>query len=593
MTFAAGLTLVVIAGALLLMMADVATPDVILLGGLVLLALAGVLEPGRAVQGFANEGMLTVAALFVVAAGLRETGAVSLMAGPMLGRPKTERGAIARLVFPVMAASSMLNNTAIVATLLPAVHDWSRRLGVPSSRLLMPLSFAAILGGTVTLVGTSTNLVVAGLVLDSLASRQDLAPLGMFDITPLGLVVALVGGTLLVVLGPWLLPDRRPAVDSHDDLRRYTMEVEIPRGSRLSGRTVEEAGLRHLPGAFLMEIVRDGHVLAAVDATAHLADGDRLVFVGDVDAMVDLQRMPGLAAAGKEASALEGSREDRHIVEAVVAHRNPLVGQTIREGGFRSRYHAVVIAVAHSGERVGGRIGDIELHPGDVLLLEAHPDFVSAQRTRTDFYLVSSVDGATPPRFDRAPLAFAVLVGLVVCVTAGWVSTVLGSLVAAGLMVLGRCCTAEEARRSLDLQVLVAIAAALGIGAAMHESGLDRALADLAVTAGADSPIAALVVVYLLTVCVTELVTNNAAAVLAYPVALAMADQVDANPTGFVMAVMIGASASFLTPIGYQTNLMIYNVGGYRPLDYPRVGLPLSLAVGACTIGLVPVLWPL
>jgi di/tricarboxylate transporter len=589
----AALTLLVVLGALLLMMSDLASPDVVLLGGVVVLTAAGVITPARAVAGFANEGMLTVAALFVVAAGLRETGAVSMLTARLLGRPATLRGALARLVAPTMFASSVLNNTAVVATLLPAVHDWSRRLGVAPSRLLLPLSYAAILGGVVTLVGTSTNLVVAGLVKAELGNRTDLVEIGMFDMTPLGLAIAVGGGLVMVALGPWLLPDRAAAVSSTDDPRRYTMELMVTPTSRLAGRSIEDAGLRNLPGAFLMEIVRDGNVIPAVDAEVPLSEGDRLIFVGDVDAMVDLQRMPGLAAAPGQAFALAGNRIDRQIVEAVVAHRNPLLGRTIREGEFRSRYHAVVIAVSHAGERVGGRIGDIELHAGDVLLLEAHPNFVTEQRTRTDFYLVSSVEGATPPRYGRAQLALVILVLLVACNALGLANILVASSIGAGAMVLTRCCTVEEARRSLDLQVLVAIAAAFGLGAAMQSSGLDALIADAAVSAGAGSPIAALIAVYIVTALVTEVVTNNAAAVLAFPVALALADKVDANPMGFVFTVMMAASASFLTPIGYQTNLMVYNVGGYKAIDYPRAGLPLSVVAFTATIGLVPVLWPL
>ncbi|MCB9678917.1 MAG: SLC13 family permease [Alphaproteobacteria bacterium] len=575
------------------MMANVASPELVLLGGVVILTAAGVLTPEQAFAGFANPGMLTIAGLFVVAAGLRETGAVTAWTARLLGRPASERGALARLVFPVLAASSVLNNTTVVATLLPAVHDWSRRIGVSPARLLMPLSFASILGGTITLIGTSTNLVVAGLVEQMAPDHAGLVPLGMFDVTPVGLLVAAAGGLVLVLVGPLALPDRRPPVSLEDDPREYTMEVLVPARSRLVGLTVEDAGLRHLPGAFLIEIVRENGVVTAVDGTRRLSAGDRLVFVGDVAAMVDLQRLPGLAAAPDQVFKLDGDRRTRRIVEAVVSPRNPLVGQTIRDGGFRSRYQAVVIAVARAGERVAGRIGDIVLEAGDVLLLEAQGGFVDSQRSRSEFVLASSVDGATPPRFERAPAAAAILVALVACITAGALPPVVAAFVGAGAMVLFGCCTVDEARRSLDLTVLVAIAAAFGIGAAMQVTGLDAAIAGLALAAGADQPLLALFVVYVMTVALTELVTNNAAAVLALPVALALAERTGAQPMGFVIAVMIAASASFLSPIGYQTNLMVLNAGGYRPLDYPRLGLPVALTTGAVTLAVVPWLWPL
>lgn len=593
MTWAALFTLGVIVAALLAMMANVTSPDLVLLAAVVVLAAGGVLTPAEAFAGFSNPGMLTVAALFVVAAGLRETGAVQAITGRLLGRPATERGALARLVAPVILASSFLNNTTIVATLLPAVHDWARRIRISPARLLMPLSFASILGGTCTLIGTSTNLVVAGLVQDLLPTTPGLHALGMFEITPLGTVVALAGGSLLVLAGPWLLPDRQPPVSTHDDPRQYTMELLVPVGSRLAGQTVEHAGLRHLPDAFLMEIVRGDDVLTAVPAHQRLFGGDRLVFVGDLTAMVDLQRTPGLAVAPDQVFKLEGDRTTRRIVEAVVSHRNPLVGRSIRDGGFRRRYRAVVIAVARAGERLAGRIGDIVLHPGDVLLLEAREGFVDEQRSRSDFVLASSVAGASPPRYERAWIAGVILTVLVTTITLEWMSTVTAAFLGAGAMVLTRCCTVEEARRSLDLTVLVAIAAAFGLGRAMQTTGLDQGLADLAVSIGADSPLGALITIYIVTALLTEVVTNNAAAVLALPIAISLAERLGAQPMGYVIAVMMAASASFLSPIGYQTNLMVFNAGGYRPLDYPRLGLPMSLVAGVTTLAMIPWLWPL
>lgn len=593
MTPAAAFVLGVIVIAFVLMMTNRAPPDIVLLGAAVVFATTGILEPAEAFAGFANTGMLTVGALFVVAVGLRETGAVSTVTASLLGRPGTPIGAITRLTLPVVAASAFLNNTTIVASMMPAVGDWSRRIGMAPSKLLIPLSFASILGGVCTLIGTSTNLVVAGLVAERVGEVPGLVEPGMFDVSPVGIPVALAGSFVLILVGPLLLPDRRAAISSSDDPRRYTMELLLPIGSRLVGQSIEAAGLRHLPGAFLMEIVRDGVVIPAVSANEHLDAEDRLVFVGDVDAMVDLQRFPGLAAAPDQVFKMDGDRQERRIMEAVVGQNNPIIGQTIRDGKFRKRYGAVVIAVARGNERVRGRIGDIVLEHGDVLLLEAPPAFVAEQRTRSDFYLVSSIPGATPPRFEAAPRALIILAALVLSVALDLVTTVTAAFLTAGAMVLTRCCTIEEAREGVDLPVLVAIASAFGIGRAMQVTGLDVGLAGLAVQAGADSPMTALVAVYLLTMVVTELITNNAAAVLAFPIAMSLATELDANPMAFVYTVMIAASASFLSPIGYQTNLMVLNAGGYRPLDYPRVGLPVSLAVGLTTLTLVPLVWPL
>jgi di/tricarboxylate transporter len=592
MTLAAGFTLFVILMALVLMMANLAQPDVALLGGVVLLTVAGILSPAQAASGFGNTGMLTVGALFVVAAGLRDTGAVDAVTHRLLGRPRSERLAILRLTAPTVLASAFLNNTTIVATLMPAVAQWSRRTGIPASRLLMPLSFAAILGGTCTLIGTSTNLIVSGMVAELAPGLDGLEPFGLFDITPVGLAVAGVGVLLLVALGPLLLPDRRAAVSTADDPREYVLEMLVPVGSPLDDQTIESIGLQHMPGAYLMELVREGRVNAVVDPTRRLRVGDRLVFVAGVEAVLDLQRSPGLVVAPDQVFKLEGQRHERQIVEAVVSDRNPLIGQSIRGGGFRNRYQAVVIAVARSGERLLGRIGDIVLHQGDVLLLEAHPSFMGEQRTRTDFYLVSQIEGANPRRTDRAAVALAILAALILSVSLDLVDTSTAAFCAALMVVLTRCCTLEAARRSIDLQVLVAIASSIGLGRAMQETGLDTMIAGLAIDAGADNPFAALVVVYLFTTLLTEVVTNNAAAVLMVPIGLSLAAQLDASPMGYMVAVMFAASASFLSPIGYQTNLMVFGPGGYKPLDYPRLGLPLAIAVGLTTLFLIPTFWP-
>jgi di/tricarboxylate transporter len=593
MTAAMLLTLVVIVAVLGLMMANLAPPDLLLVGGVVILASAKVITPAEAFAGFSNAGMLTVAALFVVAAGLRETGAVTLLTSRLLGAPTNERRAVARLVAPVIAASAFLNNTTIVATLLPAVTDWSRRMGLPPGRFLMPLSFAAILGGTCTLIGTSTNLVVVGLIEDLAPEHPGLTQLGMFDITPLGLAVALAGGLTLVLLAPILLPDHHPALSTDDDPRRYTMELLVQRGSALIGTTAEAGGLRNLPGAYLMELVRGDELFAPVDATMQLHEGDRLVFVGDVDAVVDLQRHPGLTAAPDQVFKLQGDRRTRRIVESVVSPQNPIVGQTIRECTFRNRYDAVVIAVARAGERVAGRIGDIRLRGGDVLMLEAGQDFITLQRHRNDFTLVGAVEGAAPPRYEKAWVAGLILLAVVFTITLELMSTVNAAFLGAGAMVLSRCCTVEEARKALDVTVLAAIAAAFGLGEAMQATGLDRMMAEFAIAAGASSPFLGLIAIYVVTTLLTELITNNAAAVLTVPIAVALAEQLGVPPMGYVIAVMFAASASFLSPIGYQTNLMVYNAGGYKPLDYPRLGLPLSIIVGVVTVVMIPLFWPL
>jgi len=566
--------------------------DAILVGGLAFLLVSGVLPAKEGLAGFANEGMLTVAALFVVAAGLRQTGAMTRVAGGLLGSTPNVRAALARMSFPIAGASAFLNNTPIVAAMMPAVNEWSRRFRVAPSKLLMPLSFATILGGTVTVIGTSTNLVVTGLIEKNLATHPGLSSVGIFDIAPVGLPLAIVGCFVLVLAAPALLPDRRPAVSLHDDPREYTTELLVGAGSSMVGKSVEEAGLRNLPGGFLMEIDRGATVLPAVEPTTRLQAGDRLVFVGPRDAVLDLTRLPGLEVAPDQRFRLDSPDAERCLVEAVVAPANPLIGQSIRAGRFRDTYNAVVVAVARDGRRIGGRIGDIVLEGGDVLLLEAHPTWTTTQRGRREFYLASEVEDSSAFRPQRAGIALVILGLMVGGAALELVSMFHASVAAAFAMVAAGCCTPLDARRSLDGVTLVAIAASFGIGEAIRVSGTDQVLAEGIIAAGASHPWAALVAMYLATALLTELITNNAAAALMFPFGLSLADQLGVSPMPFCVAVMFAASASFSTPIGYQTNLMVYGPGGYRFGDYFRLGIPLQVLAAVVTLPLIPMVFP-
>ncbi len=588
-----GITLFGIGFAFLLMMLGWLTPDIALLGVLVIFTTLGIIEPELAFSGFSNVGMLTIAGLFIIASGVRETGVVNRLSNSLFGRPTSERKALLRLILPTILASAFLNNTTIVATLMPVVSDWSKRIQIPVSKLLMPLSFASILGGMCTLIGTSTNLVVAGLVEDLKYEHSTLQSIQMFDITPIAVMVVFFGSIALCLLSPLLLTNRKPPISQSDDPKEYTMELLVSQGSPIHMTSIEEAGLRHLPGAFLMEVIRDDQVLSAVGANTKLFSGDRLIFVGDVEAMVDLQRFPGLSAAPNQIYKLNGPRLRREIIEAVVSKRNPYVGRTIRETGFRTHYQAVIIAVARSGQRVQGRIGDIVLEPGDTLLLEAPNDFLKAQRNRNDFILASSIQGAKPPRFEKSNTAGLILIGLVTLITFQLLPPVTATFWAAGAMILTRCCTLMEARNALDLSVLVTIASAFGLGVTVSHTGVDLWIANAIFALGIDQPFWGLFAIYLLTFILTELITNAAAAVLTVPIGITLAEQIGVSPMPFVFAIMIAASSSFLTPIGYQTNLMVLNAGGYHPLDYTKLGFPLTLIVAVVSLFTIPLFYPL
>ncbi len=563
------------------------SPDLITSAALTVLLLAGVVSPEQALAGFANQGMLTVAVLYVVVSGLTETGAVGWIGQTLLGRPRSIRHAQWRLMLPVAALSAFLNNTPVVAVFIPALQEWARRHRLPLSRLLIPLSFASIAGGTCTLIGSSTNLLVNGLMLEQSGSG-----LALFDLLWIGLPVSLAVLLFVLLMGGWLLPNRSSVMEEFADVRAYTVEMQVEVGSPLPGRSIDDAGLRQLPGLFLAEIEREGGVLPAVSSKERLQAGDRLLFVGARDSVVDLQRIHGLLPATNQLFKLNDERPERRFIEAVVSSRHPLVGRTVREGRFRNRYNAVIIALARNGERLDGKLGDQRLQAGDTLLLEARPSFLEQQRNAQDWLLISPVGESHPLQHERAPLALGIVLLMVLLVGLGWLSMLKGALLAAGLMILTRCTRGQVARRSPDWQVLVVIATSFGIGAALQQSGAALFVAQGLMGLAGGEPWLALMLVFLVTALLTALATNNVAAVLMFPIALAAAQQLQVSLLPFAITIMVAASASFATPIGYQTNLMVYNAGGYRFQDFLRIGLPLTLLVGLVTLLLVPLMWP-
>lgn len=562
--------------------------DIVMLGGLTLLLGADVLTPQQALAGLANEGMVTVGVLYVVVAGLRETGGINWIVQALLGKPRSMFHAQLKLMTPVAMMSAFLNNTPVVAMFIPAVSDWARRHSLSMSRLMIPLSFASIAGGVCTLIGTSTNLVINGLLISETGSEG----LAFFEIAWIGFPIMLAVFLFILFSSKWLLPERMPAISRFYDAREYTVEMMVKHGSSLSGKTIKEAGLRQLPGLYLIEIDRNGQMIPAVSSHEILCDSDRLVFVGVVESVVDLQKINGLVPASKQIYKLSASRQDRMLAEAVVSESCPLVGRSVREGRFRNHYNAAIIAVARNGKRIGRKIGDICLRPGDTLLLEAHRSFSEQQRNSRDFFLVSQIKDSTPLQHHKALLALSILVLMVLCVVFELLSMLKASMLAAGLMIISRCVSGRTARRSVDWSILIVIAASFGIGSALQITGAAQIVAISIIGLSSSDPGITLALLFLVTALLSAFATNNAAAVIMFPVALTTASGLQVSALPFIITLMVAASASFATPIGYQTNLMVFGPGGYRFTDYLRIGLPLTFLVGLLTVILAPLIWP-
>jgi di/tricarboxylate transporter len=587
MTWEALITLLTLAAVLGALVITRVSADLVLMAAMAFLLITGILDPAQALAGFANPGVITIATLYVVAAGLQETGAVQWIARSLLGHPKTERGAQFRMLAPTGILSSFMNNTAVVAMFIPAIQDWAQRLNIPASRLLLPLSYAAILGGTCTLIGTSTNLVVDGLLQARLGIH-----LGLFELAWVGIPSLIAGGIYLALFSSRLLPDRGGMAEELEAVREYGVEVEVDPAGPLVGQTVTQAGLRALNYGYLMEIDRGGRLITAVEPDRMLQPNDKLYFVGAPECASELRRIRGLQAAEESIQKLDLANHQRCLVEVVLGQEFPALGKTVRESKFRTRFNAAILSVSREGRRVSGKLGDITFRMGDTLLLEASQQFVEQYRFRRDFLLVSALNDSTPPDFRKAPRALGILLLMVLASASGLLQIMEAAFLAAGAMIVSGCITASRARRSVDLPVLVVIAASFALGNAMTVTGgAEWVASGLLGLFGSLTPWLALALIYVLTTLFTEMITNNAAAVLMFPIALALSEQLGVSFLPFAVAVMFAASASFMTPLGYQTNLMVYGPGRYRFTDYIRIGAPLSLIVACVAVGLIPLVW--
>ncbi len=600
----AWITVAVVMGVVGALMADVGRPDLVLLSGLSVLLVSGVVSPDQAFAGFSNAAVLTVGALYVVAGGVQHTDALSELDRVLFADTTRLGPVLARFMVPTSVLSGLLNNTPIVAMLTPRLQEWADAQNIPASKLMIPLSYAAITGGMMTLIGTSTNLIVAGLM-----EAEGYEPLHLFDVTWVGVPAALVVIAYFVLGGHRLLPDRgtsAPAAERR--LGQNMFEVTVTAPSPIVGQTVAEAGLRDLGDAYLTHVRRGTEVLQGRPGRP-LEQGDVLAFNGSLAARERLLERPGLS---RTLPAPDGAHDDpaRYetlpLYEAVIAESSNLVGTTLGEANFREQYQGVVLGIQRQDEPVTSPVGTTELQAGDLLIVEAPDDFEErwSSGSREEFYLVAPRDGRARPgespehddeetdRSGRAPIALGLTGTMVLAAATGLAPIVTAAVLAALLMVGTGCIRPAEAQRALNVQVLVVIAAALGIGKAIETTGLATAAAQGVLSVAEPfGPVVVLVALYLLTNLLTEIITNNAAAVLMLPVAMAAASSLGAPPVAFGVLVAVAASASFLTPIGYQTNLMVMAPGGYRFSDYARVGWPVTLLVMGTSVGIISLVW--
>lgn len=588
MTVDATITILILVSFLVVAVSGRLAVDFALVLCMTALLVSGVLTPNEAFQGFANPALFIIACFYVVSAAIKESGALHWWIMRWLGQRKPVSRAIPRIMWPVALISSVISNTPVVAIFIPLIQDWCRRHNITASKLLIPLSYASILGGTCTLIGTSTNLLVVGM----LQGTPEADELSLFTPALVGLPLVVIGVLYFVVLGHRLLPARQGISESTPDSREYAVSMRVEEGGALSGMTIADAGLRHLQHSFLSELQSKGHVIPAVGPEEILKDNDILVFVGQPEAVSELRQFRGLVPAEGEILKLDVPYSSRALIEAVVSPTSNLVGKTVKESTFRTLFGGVILSVSRNGQRISQKVGSIVVRSGDTLLLEAARGFVRRHRYNRDFLLLSRIDDATIPNLSKAPVALGLLGLFIVLVVTGSLSLIAASLLLVIALGATKCISLEFAQRSVDMRLLLAIGASLALGFALQKTGLAGLAAQGIMSLADGNPYINLLLLYVVTVMVTELITNNAAAVLMFPLAQSLSLELDASLLPFVMTIMFAASASFLTPFGYQTNLMVQGPGGYQFGDYFRVGILLSLLVGATVVFLVPIVWP-
>lgn len=574
---------------LICLMKEVARPDFIVFCALAFLMFTGILAPADALVGFSNEGMLTVGLLFIVAGAVQQSGILNQLVYRALGKKEGSSAMIPRMMLPVSGLSAFLNNTPIVVMFTPVIKDWCKKHNVAPSKFLIPLSYAAIFGGTLTLIGTSTNLIIHGLMLD-----QDMAGFSMFQLTAVSLPACIIGIIYLSTIGYKLLPVRKSSEESFTEhAKEYLAQSRITKASPLIGKTIEEAGLRNLKGLYLIEVISGTERIAPVPSYYQLKERDRLIFTGLLSTIVELHQVKGLRVeTGTDIELDELSNGRAVLNEVVIPSQSPLAYSTLKENQFRSRFQAGVVAVHRAQARIQNKVGDIVLKPGDTLLLLSDREFAEKHKESKLFYFMNTTAQQELVPQKKSFIALFTLIGMILLASTNVLSMFMSAMLAVIVLILTRTITLEGAKNYVHFNVLILIACSIGIGAALQQTGAAEFIATYLVswTAGVGI-IGTIAAVYILTNIFTEVITNNAAAVLMFPIAFASAGQVGIDPMGLFVTIAIAASASFITPIGYQTNLIVYGPGGYKFTDYIKVGLPLTIMYMVVTVTMVHLLW--
>jgi len=572
-------------------------PAAVFIGALTLTITFQLAPLEDSLKGFNNPGVLTIGALFMIAAGMYSTGAISILSEKLIGRPKSILKAQLKILPNIAFGSAFLNNTPLVAMMIPVIRDLSKSCGLDPKKLFIPLSYASILGGTCTLIGTATNLVIAGLVNETLErGATDLpymVPVGMFDLSLVGVPITIIGIIFLMTVGKWLLPSSPGATDiSGEGIQRlFRVELAVEGGGPLVGKTLHDVGLLGSDGFSIICFIRNGaHIDVGRDTV--LVAGDAIGYSADIAGAKALWATIGLNPlySTKEQ---KPDRHRHHLVEVVLSRRNTMIGQQIGKIESEERNFEVwLVGYARGEAAMNYPLEQTVIQAGDIALLEVKDTFFYRNRNETEFAMTKKLRGARIQRTDKALLASVITVAMVFFVAFGFMSMLNAALLAAGAMLLTGCMTLQDAGRSVDFATLMVIASAMGLESAVTASGLSAQIGDFLGMLGGDNVYLALTVVFIGCILMDAMVTNVASAVFMFPIAMTIASALEVSFMPFVITVMVGASCSFISPVSYQTNLMVYGPGKYSFGDFVKIGIPLSILVGVVTIFLTPMFFP-
>lgn len=556
----------------------------------VTLGFFGILTPREILSGFANEQIAVIILLLLLGDIIRQTALVEILFDRIFKSAKSYRGFLSRMTLIIAGFSAFLNNTPLVAVMMPYVNSWCKRNNISPSKFLMPLSYAAILGGCATLIGTSTNLIVNGMVVDQ-TIIPGLESLNIFDFAYVGVPMIFIGFIYLLFFGEKLLPEKDDVLNEFSkNTREYLVEAEIRKDSQLIGKTIEEAGLRNLKGLFLVEIIRKSFKISSVKPNVILQQDDLLIFAGDTEIIVEMinsdlgLRLPSVGMLYK--------KKQTEVVEIVISHNSSMINKTVKEIRFRAKFDAAVIAVHRNGEKISGKIGEIIIKPGDVLLLFTGADFVSRSSHTMDFYFISKVKDFQKLEQYKIWTLLAGPVLIILLAALKIVSLFMGLIVLIMVILAMKITNPKELHKAVDYNLALIIALSLALGTAMIKSGAAELIADLVITVFLPlGKVGLLFGIYFITAILAAYITNKAAVAIIFPISLTMAVNLNLPPMPFILVVSFAAAANFMTPIGYQTNLMVYGPGGYSFKDFFRVGFPLTIIYMIVTVTILSLMY--